>query len=751
MKINLISYSFKLLCSSILLIISNGFTHKTSAQPIIPDGTLPKNSVVTPDGNIFIIEGGTTTGSNLFHSFQEFSLPTGAEVFFNNSVDISNIINRVTGNNISNIDGLIRANGTANFFLLNPNGIVFGPNASLDIGGSFISSTADNLIFSDGKFYSATNPNSPPLLTINVPLGLQWNSGNPASIQVQGLGNSNIFPTNNSGLAVKPGNTMALVGGNVNLNSAVVSAPSGRIEVGGVGNGTVTMKPVDVGWQFSYEQVSDFRDVNLLHQSSLWNDNPEVNILGGVQVQGRQVKLDGRSQIASVTSGSRVGGNININATELLTISGTGQNAFPLSSWIVTQVEVGVTGEGGNININTPQLTIRDGARIQTLSFGEGDTGEVKVNADSILVSGYADAGQSPGNFNSRIASENFAGGSGGNVSISARQLQLQDGGQVETLVGINATGNGGNVEVTATNKISATNTNPFNPVESSRISSQSLGVGNGGDITVTTSKLTLEDGADILSLVQGKGNGGDITVNASESIFAGRVNPFIPTLPTGIISLSLGSGDGSNINISTANLRVEEGMDVLSSVVLIQEGGVVADTKTGNAGNVTVNTTESLEINGISSLDPNNFSSVGSVTFAQGDAGDVNISTKRLRISDGGFLTSGVAISVPGFAEFVSETVDANSGNLTVNASESIEVVGADPFNFSSSFLSTFNGGAGNAGNLFVNTPRLILRDGAKVRSVVNGSGNAGDVTINASDFLLVSGTNKRDGSDPS
>ncbi|MDX2253898.1 MAG: filamentous hemagglutinin N-terminal domain-containing protein, partial [Pseudanabaenaceae cyanobacterium bins.39] len=158
-----------------------------SAQ-IVPDTTLPVNSTVTTTGLVHTINGGTTVGVNLYHSFQDFSVPTNNTAHFNNAPQIQNILSRVTGNSISNIDGTLKANGNANLFLLNPNGIVFGANAKLDIGGTFVGSTANSFKFVDGSEFSATNPQAPPILTMDITPGVQYGNSNQGAT-ISNLGN----------------------------------------------------------------------------------------------------------------------------------------------------------------------------------------------------------------------------------------------------------------------------------------------------------------------------------------------------------------------------------------------------------------------------------------------------------------------------------------------------------------------------------------------------------------------------------
>ncbi|ACC81517.1 filamentous hemagglutinin N-terminal domain-containing protein [Nostoc punctiforme] len=351
----------------IAIVSVSTFSWNCANAQITSDGTLPTNSSIQKESNTFNIRGGTQSGGNLFHSFGEFSVPTGNTAIFNNAADIQNIISRVTGNSISNINGLITANSTANLFLINPNGIVFGQNARLDIGGSFLASTASSLKFADGFEFSAINPQSVPLLSINVPVGLQYGA-NPGNI----LNQSQAFDSSGEivGFQVKPEKTLALVGGDVVIEGGFLVAPSGRIELGSVaGNSFVSLKPNDTGYTLGYKGIENFKDIHLTQEAFVATDGDSG---GSIQVQGANVILADGSQISAVTLGEGTGKGLTVNATQSLQLIGTSADGLYSSGLFSSTYG---TGANGNLTINTRDLLIRDGAVVRAGTFAAGKGG----------------------------------------------------------------------------------------------------------------------------------------------------------------------------------------------------------------------------------------------------------------------------------------------------------------------------------------------------------------------------------------
>ncbi|MEC4853606.1 MAG: filamentous hemagglutinin N-terminal domain-containing protein, partial [Jaaginema sp. PMC 1079.18] len=191
------------------------------AQPIIPanDGT---NTLVVPGGDRFEIQGGSFSGdgANLFHSFEQFGLDAGQIADFLTNPQVQNVLSRVIGGNPSEINGLIRVTGSdANFYLMNPAGIIFGPNAQLDMFGDFTATTANGIRLGD-RWFNATGFNDYATLLGN-PGAYGFTMSQPGSI------------VNGGNLGVQPGQNITLIGGTV-VNTGTISAPGGQIVISAV-------------------------------------------------------------------------------------------------------------------------------------------------------------------------------------------------------------------------------------------------------------------------------------------------------------------------------------------------------------------------------------------------------------------------------------------------------------------------------------------------------------------------------------
>jgi filamentous hemagglutinin family protein len=384
---------------------------------IVPDATLGAESstVTAPIPGGFLIEGGATRETNLFHSFEEFSIPSEGIAYFNNALTVENIISRVTGTSVSNIDGLIAANGTANLFLINPNGIEFGSKAALNLGGSFLASTANSLIFDNGFEFSATNPQSPLLLSVNLPLGLQYGA-NPGRILTQ----SSVL-----GLQVPTGKTLALVGGEVDIEGGFLFAPDGHIELGSVaGNSRVNLRATNTGYALNYEGVENFQDIGLTQKAFVVAGG---NNGGSIQVQGRNLTLTDGAQISVGLQGAGVGGDLTVNASESVQVIGTSADGRNISG-LFTRSEETATGKTGDLTINTPWLLIRDGGAVNASTLSAGKGGNVTVNASQgVQVIGTSLDGQ----WISGLAVTSFGTGDAGDLTIITPGLLIQDGAAV--------------------------------------------------------------------------------------------------------------------------------------------------------------------------------------------------------------------------------------------------------------------------------------------------------------------------------
>ncbi|WP_242071944.1 S-layer family protein [Nostoc sp. FACHB-110] len=636
----------------------------TLAQ-IQPDGTLKTN---VSSSNPLQITGGTIVGNNLFHSFSQFSIPRNVSVFFQTTSGIQNIFSRVTGNSISYIDGTINAN--ANLFLLNPAGIIFGKNAHLSIAGSFIGTTANTIKFADGKEFN-TDITQTPVLTISVPVGLQLGS-NAGGIQIQGQ------------LQVPTKQTLALVGSQIDLTEARLTAPDGRVELWAVRNAEIKIDH-QTGWQLtSIANTPDWGTITLQKVSSI---NTNGTNGGAINIRGRGLTLQDGSNISSSTSGGQ-GKGIIVSTTDFVEILGASTSGRSRTS-LGTSVSASSTGRAGDVVIETGSLRITNGASLQSTTRGNNSrTGDIYIRATDIELTGTNTIPNrnlvSPTDINTVSSGMNNIGG---NITIETNRLRTVDGGLISSdLFGgqLTATGRTGNISIRATESFEiAGKTVGQNSLASGVTNSvQQSGAGQGGNIVIETGRLQVSNGGSIRSTLAGNGTAGNITIRATDVAVSDSVIEPLSGLVTGI-NTSVGKnvvGVGGTINLTADNLRVFHGGQITSS------------------------------------------------TQGQGNAGGINLQVKNLDVqgisqplSNGQILPSSIAASsVTNFAAG-SVNIQADTVHIRDNAQ-----------------ISVSNIGTGDAGNLNLNARQLFLDNGAGLRSEVNG-GSQGNIQLQLDDVLLL------------
>ena len=726
---------------------------------VTPDNTV--GTEVNTRDNVTEITGGTRADSNLFHSFSDFSVETGGTAFFNNATDVSNIVGRVTGANISNIDGLIRANGDANLVLINPNGIVFGEDARLDIGGSFLGSTANSVVFADGTSFSARDTTVDPILTVNVPVGLQLGQ-NSGAINVSGNGHdlsveeplfSSIVFGEESGLAVNAGRTLALVGGEVNFNGGTITAPGGKIELGSVAKGLVDLDFGDAELNVGYANITAFDNIQLRSRSLANVTGTETIAAGAIEVRGERVALNNGSLFLSRNISDLAGGDINVSASESIIVGETSSDGTIRSS--ITNETQG-SGDGGNINLNSDRLVVERGGTVvtKTTSTTAASGGNLDIDAtESVEVIGSSDLDPS---LTSSITATSFGTGKGGNSSISTDSLTASEGGTIAATT-FNA-GDGGNVSITA-GSIELIGIEP-DILAPSAISASTLGAGNAGNLSIDTSTISLLQGGRLDASTAATGNAGNIAIEATDSVtidgtVPDSINPSLiiasanaldPALRELLMTPNVPTGNSGNIDLTTSQLTISGGGQLTvrndglgnagtlnvsaDSINLSTGGGISAATQNGRGGNLDLQTSEFSLASG---------SQVSNVNFGVGDGGSTKITADSLTISDRAFITATT------FGE-------GDGGNVEILASN-INITGTGLVEFQQTFqrgaldgsltpdvsgTGIFVGTAvtGKGGDLNIETQSLNLREGAIIFSPVFTEGRGGDLDIAADDL---------------
>lgn len=696
------------------------------------------------------ITGGTQRGSNLFHSFGFFNVGAGNTANFCNAaacgatvplVGIQNILGRVTGGQVSNIFGTIQTTnfGTANLFLMNPAGWIFGPSASLNVGGSFHATSADYIRLDDGNRFNAVPSGADALLTVAAPAAFGFLTATPGPINVQ-TGMLNVSNPNpaarqfTSLLQVPVGQTISFVGGPLNIAPSTTQAPPANsvflpfvLAPGGTVNLVSVASPGEMTLTSPIAATGFARlgDVTMSGGSVVDGRNIFVRAGRLIMTDSALSPAFARGHLAG-QAGQIVpnGGQVNVSVSDEVRLEGFTQVGGIVNPGIRTFVGVpggpptGITGgEVPSILINANSLSMAGGqARIQATRDGPGAPGKIEINADTVTV----ERGSSIGALNE------FAG-AGTPVIVNSRTVSLS-GDPNSTFTGIFSNSN-------------------FHPLYGQRGVPflRDYTLGDSGPITINAiDKLTVVgNAAGITSDSFGLGASSKITLNVGDAFFAGQ----------GALSAqSLLAGTSGSITVNASGqVNIQDGFRITAATFGSGDAGAINITANGGVNLTGTNS----RIQGTTFQAPDsqynafaqrfaNFFNVPVASFnyaalrtrlgvapAPGDLMQVLARLNAMRDSAGNPL-----VPVTDFTPGTGGTVSIAAPVLTAS---------------SGSLIETSTAWGGNAGQINASVGSLFLNDGASISSTsgrVNiatgqpavGSGNAGDVNLTATDAISIS-----------
>jgi filamentous hemagglutinin family protein len=708
----------------------------TAPAQVVFDGSFGTSGALAGPNYNITAAAGLTRGNNLFYSFSQFDLKAGDVATFSGPANIQNILSRVTGGNPSSIDGTIRSTiAGANFYFINPSGVLIGPHASVDVTGSFAVSTANYLKLADGAKFMAALGADDSLLSSAPVAAFGFLDGASGAVEVRGS------------LRSAPGTPLTVIGSSVTVrDGATLEALGSQINLTGVSAaGEITPAiPSSIRGGLTGDSSGHPPGSVVIRGGRLVVENAQVNVSDGtsgdlvVALSDSLAVLNG-GQLTTGSSGASKGGNIMIDAPKV-TIDG---QDGPIATRVAAETASDdPLGAGGNVIIHSGSLDVLRGAEISVSTFGAADAGRVDVTTGSMRVVG-SDTFTFPTQISANAAPvSGTASGSGGQVVIRADSLEVSKLATISasTLGDANAgsiniiapsisisdgsvttyssgAGNGGDIRVQS-QQLSLNGIFGSITALALGINSQ-LPAGRGGNIDIKTGSLRMVNDSAISASTYGDGNAGDIRIVAdSVALNIGHPQPgFVP----GISSSSSISFDGVGYSGKGGNVFVNAGSVSLDNGMMIS----VATSTPGNGGNIEINAT---------SLHLQHNSAISASTSGDGNAGGIHIDAHSIVLDNG--------IPRPGSTPGISSSSSLSSDGVLHAGKGGDIVLNADSVSIDNGMMvSVATATDGKGGNIDINTGSLKLLNDSGISASTSGRGNGGSIHIDAQSVVLANG----------